>query len=38
MTSYMSNDSEHNYLYDRGTKHCVDISRLLKDVLPDNDV
>ena len=33
---YVEYDSEHNYLYDRGTKHCVDIGRLLKDVLPDN--
>ncbi|NLZ37854.1 MAG: hypothetical protein GX897_10365 [Clostridiales bacterium] len=34
---YVEYDSEHNYLYDRGTKHCVDIGRLLKDVLPSDE-
>ena len=36
---YIEVDDQHNYLYDRATKQCVDVGRLLKDFLPsDSDM
>lgn len=34
---YVEHDSQHNYLYDRSTKKCVDIGRALKSYLPSDE-
>ena len=34
---YVEHDSQHNYLYDRSTKRCVDIGRALKQYLPSDE-
>ena len=34
---YIEHDSQHNYLYDRSTKRCVDVGRILKKYLPSDD-
>ena len=34
---YVEHDSQHNYLYDRSTKRCVDIGRELKEYLPSDE-
>ena len=34
---YVEHDSQHNYLYDRSTKRCVDIGRAMKEYLPSDE-